>query len=132
MTNDRLLRKSADVARVEAALLLRLLFPPPPPGTLVLTRVRCSRARFASNRNETAVVQCVVGNVVIADVAPYLLRRPKAQRVEFHQRLLRRAERAIELDDGNIGARAGTLILPLAGHPRAKRCERPRQRFHLA
>src|SRR5207244_2385465 len=119
------------VAGVQAALLERLLLPPPAPLALVLPGVDRPRARLAADREEAALVEGVVGHLMLADVGPHLLRRPVRERVELDERALGRPEGGIELYDGHLGPRARTLVPALARHPRFQRTERAHQRLHL-
>src|SRR5689334_9966435 len=120
------------VAGVEAALLEGGFLPPPAALALVLAGMDGTRAGLAADGDEAAVVERVVGHVVLADVGPDLLRGPVGQRVELEQGPVGRAEGGIELDDGDGGARAGALILALAGHPGLHRAECADERLDLA
>src|SRR5262245_35353692 len=95
----------------------------------MLTGIYRTRAGLAADGNEPAIVQRVVRDVIVADVSPDLRRRPETERVELHEWPLGRAERAIELNDRNIGARARALVLTLSGDPGLERRERAHQRL---
>src|SRR5206468_5150999 len=90
-----------DVAGVETALFEGLLFPPPAALALVLAGVDGAGAGFAADRVEAAIMERVVGYVVLADVCPHLARGPVGERVELDQRTLGRAEGGVELHHGN-------------------------------
>src|SRR5579859_3302123 len=65
---------------VDAALLHLALLPPPPSRALVLARLRRSRAGGAADRRVAALVEGVVGHLVLADIRPHLVRRPRRER----------------------------------------------------
>src|SRR5262249_10650236 len=49
---------------VQTAFLLSLLFPPPTPGTFRLTGSDGTRTRCATDRQESAIMQGIVGHIV--------------------------------------------------------------------
>src|SRR5207244_3885992 len=78
------------VAGVQAALLERLLLPPPAPLALVLPGVDRPSARLAADREEAALVEGVVGHLVLAALGLTVRRRPVRSRVELDERALGR------------------------------------------
>jgi len=51
----------------------------------ILSRLDCSGAMRASDAWVTAIMEWVIGNVVLVDVVPDLLMGPVSDRVELHQ-----------------------------------------------
>src|SRR5436309_3019549 len=64
---------------VDAAFLHLALLPPPPSRPLVLAGLRGSRAGRAADRRVAALVEGVVGHLVLVDVRPHLVRRPRLE-----------------------------------------------------
>src|SRR5229473_1705686 len=83
------------------------------------------RARRAADRLVAAVVQRVVGQVVLRDEAPYVAVAPVGQRVELPQ-----AVGLVPFELGGVRA-GGRLLTPQAGDPRVQVAERALQRGHL-
>ena len=84
---------------MQPAFLFLFLLPPPSPGALGLARCNGPRARSAADRREAAVMQTVVGDVVLADEREHTLTRPVKQWVDFDQPVIR-----IEGSKGNACA----------------------------
>src|SRR5688572_505980 len=55
---------------MQSTFLRLRVFPPPTPRAFMFARLNGARARAASNARVSAVVQCVVRHVVLADVLP--------------------------------------------------------------
>src|SRR5687767_13758338 len=66
---------------VQAAFFLGAVLPPPAAFALVLAGKDRARARLAADRYEAALVQRVVGDVVLADVGPRAGRAPVGERI---------------------------------------------------
>ena len=117
-------------ARVEVdpALALLGLLPPPAPGALVLAGLDRPGARRAADRRVAAVVEGVVGQVVLADVGPDPVARPVGERRDLPDR--RRAADPGPLF-GGLGA-GRDLVAAKAGDPAVDRRERPPERLDLA
>src|SRR5579864_3351364 len=94
------------------ALLGRAGLPPPSPRARVLAVGHRSRARCASDRFVTLVVERVVGNFVGAEIIPDLLFGPVGQRRELHDS----AVVVIDLDLTDVRT-CGPLVAPKTGHP---------------
>jgi len=103
-----------------------LLLPPPSSGALGFSGSYGARARCAADRSEAAVVQNMIGNVVLADERNHLFTRPIEQWVDFDQPVARRDDRKGG-GDTLIG-----LIGTQAGDPRDSARERPPEWFDLA
>ena len=58
---------------VQAALFLGFIFPPPAAFALVLAGKNRPSAGFAADGDEAAVMQGIVGNVILANIVPDLL-----------------------------------------------------------
>src|SRR5690349_13509989 len=97
----------------------------------MLTRAHGSRARLAADRNEALIVERVVRQLVLADVAPHFAERPGRERVPLHDRPVRTHARGVALHDFDVRARRA-LIAALPRHPGAAIAERSRERTHLA
>src|SRR3954464_169964 len=82
------------VVAVQSAFLFFVLFPPPAAGALGLARRHRARAGRAADREEAAIVQLVVGNIVLADELEDALARPVQQRIDLEQ-MVGRIERGI-------------------------------------
>jgi len=89
-------------------------------------------AGLAADAEEAAVVQFVVGHLVVADIAPHLLGRPVRQRVELGQGAAFAGEGSVVLDHRDFGTGIGTLVLALAGDPGVQPGEFAPQRADLA
>src|SRR5207244_2877852 len=112
---------------VQPALLAgALLFPPPAAGALVLAGLHRARARIATDRRIAAIVQRVVGNIVLVQVVPHVFRAPVGERAELPQ-----AVDGIERRFFQAGARV-RLLAPEAGDPGALAREGALERFDLA
>jgi hypothetical protein len=120
-----------------APVFLLFLLPPPSPGALRLSWSHGARAWCAADPREAAVMQSIVGNVVLADECDHLLARPVEQRIDLDQPVMGRnnskrdASAFIRLigaqsGDPNDGAREGPperldLAHRAAGVPRFDR-----------
>src|SRR4030088_1807292 len=104
---------------VEAALGLVL------PRPAALAAGARFRARRATDRLVAAVVERVVGQVVLRDEAPHIAIAPVGQRIELPQGV-----GFVPFELG--GVRAGRRLLAAeAGHPGVEAAEGPLQRRHL-
>src|SRR5579875_1606407 len=72
-----------EVRHVDAAFFLSKVGPAS--GPFVLARLDGARTREATDAGETLIMERVVGNRVLEDVAPNLLARPVRQRVDLDQ-----------------------------------------------
>src|SRR4029077_1832509 len=86
---------------VHPAFLGRAALPPPAARARIGTRPQRARARCASDRLETLVVERVVRNLVGADVVPDLFFGPVGHRRELYDS----AVVVIDFDLADIGAR---------------------------
>src|SRR5207245_4598959 len=68
---------------MEAAFLVFRRLPPPAPRAIVLTRLDRSRARRASDRGVSLVVERRIRHVVRTDVIPDLILGPDGDRVQL-------------------------------------------------
>src|ERR1700730_4161195 len=93
---------------------LRFVEPRPASGARIFSRPHTSRAMGASNAGIAAIVQRIVGQVVVMDVTPDFCGGPIDERVDLDQMKLR-----VPLHFESAGARRG-LIATDAGHPRAQ------------
>src|SRR6266542_1653485 len=100
---------------VDPALLRRIRLPPPAPGALGLARLDRTRARCATDGRVAAVVEGVIGNVVLAHVVPDLVLRPLGERVELHDR----AVVVVDLDLADVRPRR-PLVAAQARDPRVE------------
>ena len=91
---------------VQAALFLGLIFPPPAAFALVLAWKNRPGAGFAADGDEAAIMQGIVGNVILANIVPDLLGTPVSQRIELDQLSAVRSKYGVRLDDGHLGARS--------------------------
>src|ERR1700710_1783255 len=101
---------------VQAALGLVL------PGPASLAAGAGVRARGAADRLVAAVVQRVVGQVMLRDEAPDVAVAPVGQRIELPE-----AVRLVPLQLGSVGARR-RLFAAQAGHPGVEPAERALER----
>src|SRR2546421_4718623 len=83
------------------------------------------RARRAADRLVAAVVQRVVGQVVLRDEAPHIPVAPVGERIELPQGV-----GLVPLELGGVRAR-GRLLAAQAGDPGVETAERALQRRHL-
>ena len=70
---------------MQPAFLFFFLFPPPAAGALGLARRDRARAGRAADREEAAIVQPIVGNIVLADEIKDAFARPVQQRIDLEQ-----------------------------------------------
>src|SRR6266545_510100 len=112
---------------VDPALLRRIRLPPPAPGALGLARLDRTRARCATDGRVAAVVEGVIGNVVLAHVVPDLVLRPLGERVELHDR----AVVVVDLDLADVRPRR-PLVAAQARDPRVELGQVLVQRLDLA
>src|SRR5208282_369432 len=102
---------------MQPALLLLFLLPPPSPGAFRLAGRDGTRARCAADRRETAVMQGIAGNAVLADEREHPLARPVEQRIYLDQPVMR-----IDRSKGDAGALV-RLIRAQTRDPRGGACE---------
>src|SRR5580692_3627329 len=123
-----------DVPDVQPALPFGGFFPPPSSGAFMFTGQNGARARLTSNRDEPALMECVVGNRVVSDVLPCVRRGPPREGIQLDERprAADAGERPVDLDHGDVRARRRALVAPLSRRPRAKSRQRSAEWFHLA
>ena len=103
-----------------------MLFPPPPPSVLRLSGFDSTRAGDAADRSEPAIVQGMIGNVVLADERHHPLAGPIEQRIDPDHAVTGR-------DDGKRSADThNRLIRPQACDPGDRVCERASERLDPA
>src|SRR5258708_7113675 len=64
---------------------LRLVEPRPASRAGIFSRLHASRAMGAPNAGISAIMERVVGKVVVVDITPDLRRAPVGERVDLHQ-----------------------------------------------
>jgi hypothetical protein len=107
-------------------LVFGLLLPPPPPSILGLSRFDGARARGAAELSEPAIMQGMIGNVVLANERDDLLVAPIEQWIHPDHAVTRR-------DDGEGGTDAFIWQAgPQAGNPGDSVGECTSERFDFA
>ena len=86
---------------MQAAFFLLIFFPPPAAGALRFAHANGTRAGRAADRGKSPVMQGVVGNAVVGDIARHLARAPIGERIDFDE-----AVRLVE-----FGKRRGAPVL---------------------
>src|SRR5258708_296506 len=114
------------VTIMQPALNGLFLFPPPSPGALRLSGSHGARTWCAADRSEAAVVESMIGNVVLTDERDHLLAARVEQRIDFDQPVTGSHDRK-RGGDTLIG-----LIRAQAGDPRDSSREGPPEWFDLA
>src|SRR5277367_3135200 len=94
----RLLRKEG----VDAAL--DLVEAGPSAGTLIVAVAGPPRAGLAADGTIALIMQRIVGNLVIVNVFPHRLARPRRHRVELHDVAPARLVKRINLHDARLRA----------------------------
>lgn len=89
-------------------------------------------AGFTTDRNKTPIMQFVVGQIITADVIPYILRAPVGQGIELGQHRAGAGETGIALNNGDAGTGARALIFPLTADPGIERVQFSLERFDFA
>src|SRR6516165_1540316 len=111
---------------MQPALLFLLLLPPPPAGALGFARCDGARTWSAANRREAAVVQGIVGNVMLPDERAHAFARPVEQRAYLDQPMM-----WVDGGKGDAGALV-RLIGAQARDPCGGTCEGPLEGLYLA
>src|SRR5687768_16375371 len=75
--------------RVQSALLSARFLPPPSTGSEILSGFERTGTGRASDASIAAVVQRIVGNIVLTDVGPDIIQRPIQQRIKLRQAVAR-------------------------------------------
>src|SRR5690349_1006282 len=109
---------------VQAAFLLPR--PTPAAGAVILAGTYGSSARPAADAGIAAVVQRIIGDIVLGDEVPDILFRPVQERVDLHQ-----LELGIPLHDGRLASVRG-LVLADGADPGIVPDSRLAQRHHFA
>src|SRR6478735_5032735 len=114
-------RRSGDV---QAALGLAAARPAA--GARILAAAGRARARRAADRRETAIVQLVVRDAVLVDVAPAVALAPVDERLHLHD-----SAACVEHELRSAGALLG-LVAADAGQPAVGVADRALERLDLA
>src|SRR5687768_4166707 len=102
------------------------MLPPPSSGAFVFAWLNRARAGSASNARISAVMQSVIGHIVLANVRPHIVVRPVDKRIHLHELVA-----FVPLDFVHGGA-CDRLFPPKACNPRVEPRQGASQWLHLA